>query len=134
MGVVTNIAIETLDQALEKVSWYAQRWNIEVFHKILKSGCGVENAQLRHAHRLKNYIVLKSIMAWRLFWLGRAHKHNPDACCSTVLSQIEWTLLNKKTNKVNQLPSTPPTVAQALLWTAKLGGYIDRATDPRQGS
>lgn len=131
--LLTNMAVDTLDDAIEKVGWYAQRWNIEVFHKVLKSGCGVENAQLRHAHRLKNYIVLKSIMAWRLFWLDRAHKHTPSACSSTVLSQVEWTVLYKKIHKVNQAPNAPPTVAQALLWIAKLGGYIDRASDPPPG-
>jgi hypothetical protein len=31
-------------QAIEKLQWYALRWKIEVFHKILKSGCKVEAA------------------------------------------------------------------------------------------
>lgn len=32
-------------------------WNIELFHKILKSGCSVEKAQLRHAENLKNILL-----------------------------------------------------------------------------
>lgn len=128
--LLTNMDVDSLDQAIEKVRWYSRRWNIEVFHKVLKSGCGVENAQLRHADRLKKYIVLKSIIAWRLFWFARVHERNKTDCCATVLSKVEWSILYRKTRKTKNLPCKPPTVGEALIWIAKLGGYIDRATDP----
>jgi len=131
--LLTNVDVASLDQAIEKVRWYSRRWNIEVFHKILKSGCGVEKAQLRHADRLKKYIVLKSIVAWRLFWFARVHERNKDDCCSTVLSKTEWSILYRKANKTKSLPHNPPTVEEALIWIAKLGGYIGRATDPPPG-
>jgi len=131
--LLTNMEVESLDQAIEKVRWYSRRWNIEVFHKVLKSGCGVEKAQLRHADRLKKYIVLKSIVAWRLFWFARVHERNKHDCCSTVLSKLEWSILYRKANKTKILPPKPPTVGEALIWIAKLGGYIGRATDPPPG-
>jgi len=131
--LLTNMEIQSLDQAIEKVHWYSRRWNIEVFHKVLKSGCGVENAQLRHADRLKKYIVLKSIVAWRLFWFTRVREHNKDECCSTVLSKDEWSILYRKANKTKSLPCKPPTVGEAFIWIAKLGGYIGRTTDPPPG-
>ena len=131
--LLTNIEIHNLDEAIEKIQWYSRRWNIEVFHKVLKSGCGIENAQLRHADRLKKYIVLKSIVAWRLFWFARAHEHNQDDCCSTVLSKSEWSLLYRKTKKTKHLPNKPPTIGDALIWIAKLGGYIGRTSDPPPG-
>ena len=37
------------------------RWNIELFHKIIKSGFSVEKAQMREGERLKKYIKHKSI-------------------------------------------------------------------------
>jgi len=131
--LLTNMDVRSLDQAIEKVHWYSRRWNIEVFHKVLKSGCGVENAQLRHADRLKKYIVLKSIVAWRLFWFTRAHERNKDDSCSTVLSKIEWSVLYRKTKKTKILSGTPPTIGEALIWIAKLGGYIGRSSDPPPG-
>jgi len=131
--LLTNIQVQTLDQAIEKVRWYSKRWNIEVFHKILKSGCGVENAQLRHADRLKKYIVLKSIVAWRLFWFARSHEHHKDDYCTVALTDVEWSVLYRKTMKTKQLPSLPPTIGEALVWIAKLGGYIGRTTDPPPG-
>ena len=38
-----------------------------VFHKILKSGCKAEAANLRTAQRLTNLIALFCILAWRVF-------------------------------------------------------------------
>ncbi len=51
--LVTNIAITTADEAMEKISWYVQRWKIERFHYILKNGCEVEELQ-EEAERLKS--------------------------------------------------------------------------------
>ncbi|VAW78389.1 hypothetical protein MNBD_GAMMA12-2919 [hydrothermal vent metagenome] len=130
--LLTNLPIVTLEDAIEKINWYSLRWNIELFHKVLKSGCAVEKAQLRDAERLKKYIVLKSIIAWRLFWLSRTQKQKQDNSCLEVLTRREWTLLYKKMNK-SQPPDTPPTIGEAYVWIAKLGGYIGRNTDPPPG-
>lgn len=125
--------VTSLDQAVEKVNWYSKRWNIETFHKVLKSGCAVEKAQLRTADALKNYVVMKSIVARRLFWLSRLSEVSGESNCEEVLSKIEWTLLYRKSMKTRLRPRHPPSVAQALIWIAKLGGYIGRATDPPPG-
>jgi hypothetical protein len=45
--LITDLAVSTRRQAVEKVQWYALRWKIEVFHKILKSGCRADQARLR---------------------------------------------------------------------------------------
>ena len=131
--LLTNLEVQSVDQAIEKVRWYALRWNIELFHKILKSGCGVEQAQLRHADRLKKYIILKSIIAWRLFWFSRVHENHKQDGCLSVLSEIEWKILYRKSNKTKSLPKQIPTVGEVFIWVAKLGGYIGRASDPPPG-
>ena len=131
--LITNLPVTSTEEAIEKVQWYARRWNVEVFHKILKSGCAVEKAQLRDAERLKNYIVLKSVVAWRLFWLARLREHDPEGSCEEVLEPLEWTLLYRKIHKTSEVPETPPMIEQALIWIAKLGGYIARPSDPPPG-
>jgi hypothetical protein len=40
--LVTDLAVNSSEGAVEKLQWYAQRWKIGLFHKILKSGCHVE--------------------------------------------------------------------------------------------
>lgn len=37
--LLANLPGEDLAAAIEKLDWYAQRWKIETFHMVLKSGC-----------------------------------------------------------------------------------------------
>jgi hypothetical protein len=53
-------------QAIEKLKWYASRWKIETFHKILKSGCKAEESKLRTADRLVNLISIFCILSWSM--------------------------------------------------------------------
>ena len=56
--IVYNLPVTTRNQAIEKLDWYAMRWKIETFHKILKSGCRAEESRLWTADRLVNLISL----------------------------------------------------------------------------
>ena len=42
--LVTDLPVTSNRLAVEKLRWYALRWKIELFHKILKSGCRAEEA------------------------------------------------------------------------------------------
>ena len=52
--LLTNLPVQSRAEAIEKLDWYAMRWKIETFHKILKSGCKAEDSKLRTADRLAN--------------------------------------------------------------------------------
>jgi hypothetical protein len=43
------------------------RWEIETFHKILKSGCKAEQSKLRTAERLVNLLAIFCILSWHIF-------------------------------------------------------------------
>lgn len=131
--LLTNLPVEDVESAIEKVRWYSRRWNIEVFHKVLKSGCAAEKAQLGRADRLRRYVVLKSLVAWRLFWLARLHEHDPDGSCEGILEPIEWQLLHRKLHKSTSPPATAPTIREAFIGIARLGGYLNRKSDPDPG-
>lgn len=126
--LITNIAVTNVEEAIEKMTWYGLRWNVETFHKILKSDCSVEDAQLRSREKLIKYITAKSVIAWRIFWLSRISRVNKNYDCDTILTQIEQTVLFKRFNK-GQANTEPINVKQALNWIGKLGGYIGRNTD-----
>lgn len=49
--LLTDLPVDDLPSAIEKLAWYAQRWKIETFHKVLKSGCKAEESKLRTAER-----------------------------------------------------------------------------------
>lgn len=64
--LLTDLSVGTSDEAVEKLQWYALRWKIEVFHKILKSGCRVEESGLRTAERLVRLVAVCCILSWRI--------------------------------------------------------------------
>ncbi len=69
--LLTNVAVNNFEDALERVCWYEKRWHIEVYHKVLKSGCKVEDCRLEGAERLIRYLTLFSIIAWRIYWMSQ---------------------------------------------------------------
>jgi hypothetical protein len=64
--LITDLRVSSRTEAIEKLNWYALRWKIEVFHKIMKSGCKAEDSKLRTAERLVNLIATFCIMSWRI--------------------------------------------------------------------
>ena len=130
--LLTDLPIENMESAIEKVDWYSQRWKIETFHKVLKSGCKVEDAKLRTAQRLTNLIAVFCIIAWRVFWLTMVHRTNPKTSADAVFTETEIAILNQTTGETQ--PPAPRNVSHYLLVIAKLGGYLDRKNDGPPGN
>src|SRR5207253_7123426 len=77
--LITDLPVRSLKDAVEKLQWYALRWKIELFHKILKSGCKAEESKLRTAERLVNLISIFCIVSWRIFWMTMLNRTAPNA-------------------------------------------------------
>lgn len=131
--LLTNVPVNNFEDALERIEWYSKRWSIELYHKVMKSGCKVEDCLLETAARLKRYLALMSVIAWRLFWLTHINRQNPEASCTTILAEAEWQALYCRINKTTELPKEPPTVRQAVRWIARLGGFLGRKNDGEPG-
>jgi len=127
--LLTNYPTLTPDDVLERIEWYCHRWTIEIFHKILKSGCKVEDCRLQSEERLQPYLAVQSIVAWRILWLTQIHRIQPDAPCTLVLADHEWQALYAIIRHTAVPSPTVPTVHQALLWIAQLGGFLGRKND-----
>ena len=84
--LITDLPVERPEDAVGKLVWYGMRWKIEVFHKILKSGCRAEDARLRTAERLVNLIAVMCVLSWRLFWMTMMNRAVPDASPLLVLA------------------------------------------------
>lgn len=67
--LVTNLPVKTQKNALTVLDWYKQRWKIEMYFKILKSGFKAEESRLRTAERLSRLIPIFCILAWRIQWI-----------------------------------------------------------------
>ena len=132
--LITDLPVATHEAAVEKLRWYAQRWKIEVFHKILKSGCRAEEARLRTAERLVRLIAVFCILGWRVFWMTMMRRVAPDAAAKLVLTGVEIALLDRLVPDKGHEPPGAGTLSSYLTKLARLGGYLARAKDPPPGS
>ncbi|MEB3213777.1 MAG: IS4 family transposase [Leptolyngbyaceae bacterium] len=130
--LLTTLAISTFAEVWQYVTWYSYRWLIERFHFTLKSGCRIEELQLRHRDRLLNALATYNIVAWRLMHLSYHARLHPEAPCDAVLEPHEWRLLRRKFEPKNR-SKTPPTLRQAIRWIAQLGGFKARTRDGEPG-
>jgi hypothetical protein len=131
--LLTSVPVHTVDDALERIRWYCQRWQIEVYHKVLKSGCRIEACQLTTAARLIRCVALCSIISWRLLWMTHIHRQAPHAPCTLILTEHEWRALYAHTTRSPHTPPQPPTVGEVVLWIAQLGGFLARRRDGPPG-
>jgi len=132
--LLSNVPVTSFEEAYEKVRWYALRWRIEMYHKVLKSGFRVEECRLGDAERLIRYLTVMSIVAWRLFMITLIARTDPNTPCSTLLAEPEWKVLFLKTNRNKPLPQKAPSIGEAVIWVAKLGGYLARKSDGPPGT
>ena len=131
--LLTTRPVASFAAAVEKVRWYAQRWPIEVLHKVLKSGCQVEQRQLETAARLQRVVRVDLIVAWRVLGLCQAGRATPAGLASDWLSADEWRALTCYMEERAKPPCRAPTVRQAVRWLAQLGGFLGRRGDGEPG-
>jgi hypothetical protein len=132
--LITNLPVPSRSQALEKLSWYAMRWKIEMFHKILKSGCRAEASKLRTADRIVNLIAVFCILSWRIFWMTMMNRLAPRASPSAALTHRETHVLDLLIKSPAGKARHKATLASYLTKIARLGGYLARAKDPPPGN
>jgi hypothetical protein len=130
--LITNLPVGSRADAIEKLEWYALRWKIEVFHKILKSGCKAEESKLRTAQRLTNLVSVFCILSWRVFWMTMLNRSAPDALPTLALTVTEIAVLDRLVNDKPQ--ARRKTLSHYLTKIARLGGYLARANDPPPGN
>jgi len=132
--LITNLPVRSRKDTLQMLTWYAMRWKIETFHKILKSGCKVEESKLRTAERLANLISSFCILAWRIFWMTMINRSSPETRPTVALTNTEIHLLDQliKDKTVQHLSRN--SLSTYVVKLARLGGYLARASDPPPGN
>ncbi len=131
--LMTNLPVTSRKQAIEKLEWYALRWKIEVFHKILKSGCKAEESKLRTAERLANLISVFCIVSWRIFWITMVHRAVPQLSAEIALTPSEMQRLDQLVKDTPKSLNAGPLMRYTIK-LAQLGGYMARANDPPPGN
>jgi hypothetical protein len=132
--LLTDLPVGTADQVIEKMVWYAMRWKIEVFFKILKSGCNAEKLKLRTAERLVNLIAIFCILSWRIFWITMINRALPNENPECALTAGEIGVIDRIAARAGRIPSVPLKLSAYLSEIARLGGYLARSHDPPPGN
>lgn len=131
--LLTTVAVTSAQAATQRVEWYSQRWQIEVLHKVLKSGCRIEQRQLKTAQRLDRALAVDQVVAWRILSLCKAAREQPDLSASGWLLRAEWEALWCQIHRRTDPPKAAPTIREAVRWIARLGGFLARRRDGEPG-
>ena len=112
--LLTTVEVKHKADAFERLEWYAKRWGIEVYHRILKSGCRVEARQLENVRRLRNCLAIDLVVAWRIYHLTTLGRETPEVSCTVYFTPSEWQALTTFVNKTKTPPDLPPSLNEAV--------------------
>jgi len=132
--LLTTVEVNHRQAAFQRLDWYARRWGIEVYHRILKSGCRVEARQLENHHRLTNSLAIDLIIAWRIYYLTTLGEQTPDVPCTVYFTESEWRALTTFVTKTKTPPPIPPSLNEASRLLGLLGGHLGRKHDGHPGA
>ena len=130
--LMTTLPIESFEDVLRVIDYYVARWTIEVYFRVLKTGCRVEDIQLETTSRIKNCLAFYKIIAWRVMQLTYLNRECPSLPCTAVFDDCEWKSVWRVTTK-QKLPKNPPTLSEFIPLLAQLGGYNNRPSEPPPG-
>ena len=83
--LLTTAPVTSFEEACERLSWYAKRWGIEIYHKTLKSGCLIEDRQLGKASRLESCLAIDMVVAWRIYYLTKQGRETPSEVSNVLM-------------------------------------------------
>jgi hypothetical protein len=130
--LLTDLPIDTVADVLRVVDYYTCRWQIEIYNRVLKSGCKVEGSQLETAERFEPYLALCMIVAWRVMHVMMLGRDCPDLPCDVALDEDEWQAVYATVTR-KPPPPAPPTMQTMVRLIGSLGGWLGRKCDGEPG-
>jgi hypothetical protein len=125
--LATTEPIATAADVERIVDVYRARWVIEEYFKSLKTGCAFEKRQLESERSIFNALAVFTPIAWRLLLLRTLARDDSDAPATEALTPTQLQILAVKARE--KLPPNP-TVREAMLAVAGLGGHIKNNGEP----
>jgi len=129
--ILTTKVVKTDIEAQDCIKWYCLRWRIEDWHRVIKSGCKIEELANKSAERLKRAIAINLVVAWRIMLMTLLGRELSDLPCEILFTDLEIEVLKAYAEKKNL--KTPQTLNDMVNLVAKLGGYLSRANDSPPG-
>jgi hypothetical protein len=131
--LATSLPINSPEEALIIVEYYVQRWKIERFHFVLKSGCNVEKIQQRKYEKIKSMLLIYSVIAMFIMTATYIGRVLPDTSCDVFFDTDEWQILYRIIHKTKIPPSEPYSMSEAVRYLGQLGSYRRAPSDGPPG-
>jgi hypothetical protein len=136
--LLTNHPIDTLEDTALVLFSYTCRWRIEEFHRAWKrGGCFTEQTLLRRPEQIIKWAMILATVSARAERLKVLSRNEPKLPASVELTTHEIAairaLRRRAANKRERIPKMP-TIEQAVLWIALLGGYTGKSSGGPPGT
>jgi hypothetical protein len=105
--LLTSVKIDSDQQALECIRWYRLRWRIEDWHRVLKSGCKIQQYANQTAQRLRRAIAIDLVVAWRIMLMTLMGRELPDLPAEILFTELEIAVLKQYAQKKTQGAENP---------------------------
>jgi hypothetical protein len=122
--LVTTLPIDTIEDVIAIIRYYTVRWMIEIFFRVLKSGCRVEQRRFEHLDRALTFVAVSLIVAWRVLMICRLGRSCPDLDCEAIFEPSEWKAVYVAVHQ-RPAPEQPPPLGEMIRLIAQLGGYVN---------
>ena len=124
--LLTTLPVTDVHEATRLLKWYALRWRIEDYFRILKSGCRIEELQHRTAERLQRATAIKMVVAWRIQLMLRLGREVPELPAELLFSDTELRVLavfarSRKLPTPQYLGETVQTLARSARCPTPVG-------------
>jgi hypothetical protein len=123
--LLTSLPIDSVEQVRQIIQYYCVRWMIEIFFRVLKSGCRAEERLFEYMDRLLTCLAVYVIVAWRTLYVCRLGRSCPEMNCEAVFEPAEWKSVWKVVHREDP-PLQPPSLGVFVRLVAQLGGYVNR--------
>ena len=120
--LLTSEPVRTQAAAERVLRRYRLRWRIEDWHRVLKSGCKVEDLANRTRERIERGVAINAVIAWRLHLMTLLGRETPELPAETLFSDIEIRVLNDFAQQRGE--PQPTDLGQAVQLVAVMGGYL----------
>jgi hypothetical protein len=97
--LITTMDIASVQEAEQCVRWYCLRWRIEDWHRVLKTGCRIEQLAHKTAERLKRAIAINMVIAWRIMLMTLLGRQCPELPAEVLFSDLEIEVLQAYAKK-----------------------------------
>ncbi len=130
--LLTSIALTCPEDAIQVLGYYAKRWRIEDWHRILKTCCRVEEPAHRDSECLMRLVAINMVIAWRIHLMTLLGREVPELPMEVLFSELEIEVLRRYCKK--QQLEEPANLGEGVVLVARLGGYLARKHDGPPGA